>query len=75
MPHRLEHKSRNDSILNGELIKLREAADKTGFSVGYLRTIAQSGRLDARKINRGWYTTLDAVEEYKNSRLQIKVVD
>lgn len=56
-----------------ELIKLDEAARISGFSVSYLREIAQRGRLWAIKKNRSWLTTLAAIEEYKRNRyLEVK---
>ncbi|HEX2911029.1 MAG TPA: hypothetical protein VH186_09495 [Chloroflexia bacterium] len=60
-----------DPLTIGELISLAEAAKKSGFSHFYLRDIAQSGRLRAKKIARNWVTTMAAVEEYKNTRKYI----
>ncbi len=57
-----------DLLFVGELISLAEAAQASGFSMNYLRDIAVSGRLKATKIGRNWVTTLEAVNEYKNSR-------
>jgi excisionase family DNA binding protein len=51
-----------------ELISLAEASQRCGLSVSYLRTIAESGRLQARKIGRNWVTTSSAVEAYLKSR-------
>jgi excisionase family DNA binding protein len=53
-----------------ELISLIEAARRYGLSVQYLRDIARSGRLTARKIGRDWLTTPQDVEVYLASRAQ-----
>lgn len=55
-------------LVPGELISLAEASQRYGLSMSYLRTIAQSGRLQARKIGRNWVTTPAAVEAYLKSR-------
>ena len=60
-----------DPLTIGELINLKEASEKTGFSISYLRDIAQTGRLKAKKIGRDWLTTMAAVEEYKRTRKYI----
>jgi excisionase family DNA binding protein len=60
-----------DLLALGDLISLKQAAERSGFSVGYLRAIAQHGRLRAKKMGRGWLTTMAAVEEYKRTRVQI----
>jgi hypothetical protein len=51
-----------------ELISLSEAAKRYGLSMNYLRDIATSGRLKARKIGNYWVTTPRAVEDYIASR-------
>ena len=51
-----------------ELITLGQASELYGLSISYLRTIAQSGRLEARKIGHNWLTTPKAVEQYIASR-------
>ncbi len=57
-----------DPLTVGELISLAQAAEKTGFNQKYLRTIADKGRLRAKKIGRNWVTTMAAIEYYKSSR-------
>jgi len=71
MPDDNEQPSPIDPLTIGELISLAEAAELSGFSEGYLRQIAISGRLRARKIARNWVTTLAAVELYKHNRFHI----
>jgi excisionase family DNA binding protein len=51
-----------------ELITLKEAAEYSGLSYAYLRQIAQSGRLKARKIGNVWVTTSADVDEYIRTR-------
>jgi excisionase family DNA binding protein len=51
-----------------ELITISEAARRFGLSPQYLRDIARSGRLKARKLGRDWLTTPVDVEIYIQSR-------
>ena len=51
-----------------ELITLIDAAELFGLSVQYLRDIARSGRLKAKKMGRDWVTTPADVEAYLKSR-------
>ncbi len=51
-----------------ELITLIEAAELFGLSVQYLRDIARSERLKAKKMGRDWVTTPADVESYLKSR-------
>jgi excisionase family DNA binding protein len=53
-----------------ELISLSEAAKRYGLSRTYLRTIARSGRLKAKKVGRDWLTTPVDLEAYIESREQ-----
>ncbi|MEZ4713543.1 MAG: hypothetical protein R3A44_40525 [Caldilineaceae bacterium] len=46
---------------------LREAASATPYSQEYLSLLARTGRLEAVKRGRNWYTTLQAVEDYRKS--------
>lgn len=48
-------------------ITLREAAEGTTYSQEYLSLLARTGRLEAVKRGRNWYTTPQAVEEYRQS--------
>lgn len=54
--------------LSDELISLSEAAKRYGLSHVYLRDIAVSGRLKARKIGHYWVTTPADVEAYLSTR-------
>ncbi len=51
-----------------ELISFSEASKRYGLSTNYLREIAASGRLKARKIGNYWVTTPADVEAYISSR-------
>ncbi len=75
MPDETEPVPSQDPLTIGELISLGEAAKLSGFSHVYLKDIAQSGRLRAKKIGRFWVTTLAAVEEYKETRHRGKRTD
>lgn len=71
-PLQEDYRNAAEEILEtSKLIKLEEAAQKSGLSASYLRATAQSGRLSAVKKEGVWYTTEMAVENYKNSRYQI----
>ena len=50
-----------------EWIPLREAAEGTPYSQEYLSLLARSGRIEAVKRGRIWFTTRKAVEEYRES--------
>jgi Fic family protein len=52
-----------------EWIPLREAAEGSPYSEEYLSLLARTGRLEAIKRGRNWYTTRQAVKVY---RLSIK---
>ena len=75
MPDENEQPSPIDPLTIGELISLAEAAKLSGFSYFFLKEIAQSGRLRARKIGRNWATTIACVEDYKSKRSYIRRKD
>lgn len=52
------------SVAFGELITLKEAAERSGLSYSHIRYLARTGKLDARKLGRDWFTTEQAVKEY-----------
>jgi excisionase family DNA binding protein len=68
MPEENEQTPPIDPLTIGGLISLAEAAENSGLSHDYLKKIARSGRLRAKKIGGTWLTTKLAIEEYKNSR-------
>ncbi len=57
-----------DPLNMGGLISLTEASEISGLGADYLRKIAETGRLKAKKIGRNWVTTSAAVTEYLESR-------
>jgi len=68
MPEDTDQPQSIDLLTIGEIIGLTEAAKLSGFSHGYLKDIARSGRLQAKKVGRDWLTTMAAIEEYKRTR-------
>ena len=50
-----------------EWIPLREAIEGTSYSQEYLSLLARSGRIEAIKRGRVWFTTRNAVKDYQNS--------
>ncbi len=50
-----------------EWIPLREAAEGTPYSQEYLSLLARTGRIEAVKRGRVWYTTRELVEQYRQS--------
>jgi hypothetical protein len=64
-----------DPLTIGELLSLSEVAKLSGFNQGFLKNMAQKGRLRAKKLGHYWYTTLASVEEYKKSRHRGKRTD
>jgi len=75
MPDENEPTSPIDPLTIGELISLPEAAKLSGFSHGFLKEMAEKGRLRARKIGRNWATTIACVEDYKRNRSYIRKKD
>jgi hypothetical protein len=48
-------------------LPLRLAAEGTPFSQEYLSLLARTGRLEAVKRGRVWYTTRKAIDAYRQS--------
>lgn len=55
-----------------EWISLREATEGTPYSQEYLSLLARTGRIEAVKRGRVWYTTRQAVEEYQKTVSGVK---
>jgi hypothetical protein len=53
--------------VNSSWLPLSEVAKGTPYTQEYLSLLARTGRLEAIKRGRVWYTTQKAVEEYRNS--------
>jgi hypothetical protein len=45
-------------------LSLREAAARSGMSASNLRLLARTGKIEARKLGRDWFTTEAAVLAY-----------
>jgi excisionase family DNA binding protein len=45
-------------------MSLREAAARSGLSASHLRLLARTGRIEAEKLGRDWFTTEAAVLAY-----------
>ncbi|HZS75236.1 MAG TPA: Fic family protein [Ktedonobacteraceae bacterium] len=45
---------------------LRELVDASGYSLEYISWLARNGRIDAVKRNGRWYSTPEAIEQYKS---------
>ena len=53
--------------LGDEWLPLRLAAEGTPYSQEYLSLLARTGRLEAMKRGRNWYTTATAIGRYRDS--------
>jgi Fic family protein len=54
----------------GKLLTLAEASRGTPYSPKYLNLLARTGKIDASKKGRVWYTTKEAIEGYRKGRLR-----
>lgn len=52
---------------NDEWLPLRLAVEGTPYSQEYLSLLARTGRLEAVKRGKVWYTTRQAIEQYRQS--------
>lgn len=55
---------------DGILRTLAQASRGTPYSPKYLNLLARTGRIAALKRGRNWYTTKEAIEEYRRARLR-----
>lgn len=55
-----------------KLLKLSEIAQGTLYSTKYLNLLARTGKIFAVKRGRLWYTTKEAIDEYRKNRLRKK---
>jgi Fic family protein len=63
-------KSTVKSLSKTEALLLSELAEKTEFSAKHLNLLARKGMLQAQKEGRNWYSSLEAIDDYKRSRLR-----
>lgn len=54
----------------GKLLTLAETSRGTPYSPKYLNLLARTGKIDASKKGRIWYTTKEALEGYRKGRLR-----
>ena len=52
--------------MDERLISLKEAAALSGLSHSHLQLLARTGRLEAKRMGRDWFTTAEAVAAYLN---------
>lgn len=57
-------------IRDGASLTLAEASRGTPYSPKYLNLLARTGKIDASKKGRVWYTTRGAIEEYRKGRMR-----
>ncbi|HYC79608.1 MAG TPA: hypothetical protein VEC17_01120 [Candidatus Binatia bacterium] len=48
---------------NGEFLSMHQASKMTGYHQDYLGQLARSGKLEARKVGRNWFTTKYAIDK------------
>jgi Fic family protein len=53
-----------------KMLTLTQASRGTTYSPKYLNLLARTGRIDASKRGRVWYTTKKAIENYRDGRLR-----
>lgn len=46
-------------------ITVAEAAEKSGYSIRTIQRLLEDGKIEGWKPGRDWFTTLEAVMEYK----------
>ncbi|PIQ74111.1 MAG: hypothetical protein COV85_03885 [Candidatus Portnoybacteria bacterium CG11_big_fil_rev_8_21_14_0_20_44_10] len=49
-------------------VSLSQLAAKTSYSLDYLSLLSRRGELDATKRGKVWFSTLGAIQKYKNTR-------
>ena len=54
----------------GKLVTLAAASRNSPYGQKYMNLLARTGRIFAVKRGRIWYTTKEAIEEYRNARLR-----
>jgi len=52
-------------------ITVSEAAEATGYHVKYLRRLARLGRIEGRKVNRGWLLNTSSLLAYKEAMIRL----
>jgi excisionase family DNA binding protein len=57
-----------ESIMQTKEMSAIEAARKLGIGLGFLYSLVWTGKLDARKVNRQWRVSIEAVEARLKAR-------
>lgn len=56
--------------ISGKLVNLAEASRNSPYGQKYMNLLARTGRIFAVKRGRIWYTTKEAIEEYRKGRMR-----
>lgn len=56
-----------------QLVDTDQAAAMLGYAPGYVRRLFAEGKLPGRKFGKGWATTREHVEDYKQQREESKM--
>lgn len=54
------------------LVSPKEAAAQSGLSHSHLRLLARTGKIQARRMGRDWFTTKKAVAEYLKEQEELR---
>ena len=46
-------------------VDTRTAAEAVGYRAGYVRQLAIAGKIEATKLGRDWFVSLESLEDYK----------
>jgi hypothetical protein len=57
-------KQHSANAAKGEVLSMHQASKMTGYHQDYLGQLARSGKLEAHKVGRNWFTTKYAVEVF-----------
>ena len=60
----------NDAIQEGWLT-IEQAVAATGYGAPYLRQLAQSGRIEARKVARDWLVNVESLRTYQSAMQEL----
>jgi len=55
---------------DGRYITVAEAARRSGYSIRTLQKLLKKGKVKGIKPGRDWFTTLEAVMEYKRKAIR-----
>ena len=52
-------------------ITISQASETTGYHAKYLRRLARLGRIEGRKVNRGWLLNVSSLLAYKETMIRL----